>query len=190
MFRLKCPTNHLQLFLRWQSILCPICQTQMSVPCVEQTWSLLPLWTGHNSAYPTHPPPPSSPLSPCPLPLWHLTLNTFRNSTPVFLLQKQNISQTQWCARFKKATLTNVHFTQSNASFGRLDVANLNKNNFDSILVSSYIQNTQKRGQALMAVTSHVVMFPNIVHEKKIKKKSRKKMQEKCPPLIFSGDKL
>ena len=59
-----------------------------------------------------------------------------------------------------------------------------------TILVSSYIQNTQKLGQALMAVTSHVVMFPNIVHEKKIKKKSRKKMQEKCPPLIFSGDKL
>ena len=54
-----------------------------------------------------------------------------------------------------------------------------------TILVSSYIQNTQKLGQALMAVTSHVVMFPNIVHEKKIKKKSRKKMQEKCPPSHF-----
>ena len=31
------------------------------------------------------------------------------------------------------------------------------------IRVSPYVQSTQKRGQAPMTVTSHVVMFPNIV---------------------------
>ena len=36
------PMNQGEMFLRWQSILCPICQTQMSVPYVQRAWSLLP----------------------------------------------------------------------------------------------------------------------------------------------------
>ena len=126
-------------------------------------------------------PTPSSPLSPCPLPLWHLTLNTFRNSTPVFLLQKQNISQTQWCARFKKATLTNVHFTQSNASFGRLDVANLNKNNPCLLLYSKHSKTGASSNGCHKSCCYVSKYCPREKNQEKVKKENAREM----PPSHF-----
>ena len=67
--------------------------------------------------------------------------------------------------RFENDTRTNLHFMQSDASFGRwLAAANPGKNNLrPTIFVSPYIQNTQQLGHAFLAVTSPPVMLPNIV---------------------------
>ena len=55
-------------------------------------------------------------------------------------------------------TCTNLHFTQSNASFGRLDVANLNKNNSGFPSLSQLIFNALKNWAKLQWLSQVILL--------------------------------
>ena len=124
------------------SDVCSICPTGLvTAPTVNRPSCrpLAPSKTPPPAPEAWAPPPPYI----CPPPLWQLTLNTFRNSAPEFLLQKQNISQAPWWSLVQISILRSqmLHLAAS------LLLANLNKNNPNlSSLSLLYIQKHSKTG--------------------------------------------
>ena len=62
-------------------------------------------------------------------------------------------------------TCTNLHFTQSNASFGRLDVANLNKNNSGLPSLSQLIFNPLKNWAKLQWLSQVMLLCFQILSQ-------------------------
>ena len=75
-------------------------------------------------------------------------------------------------------TCTNLHFTQSNASFGRLDVANLKKNNPGRPSVSPLMFNPLKNGAKLQWLSQVMLLCFQILSGCKNSRKSQERQYE------------
>ena len=104
-------------------------------------------------------------LSIRPFPLWHLTLNTFGNSTPECLFQKQNTRQAVWYAPIWEWHSNKSPFYAVRRFIWPLACcckSGQEQSSADYLCLSLYSKHSTT-GPRFLAVTSPPVMLPNIV---------------------------
>ena len=107
---------------------------------------------------------PTSPFHP-PFPLWHLTLNTFGNSTPECLFQKQNTRQAVLYAPIWEWHSNKSPFYAVRRFIWPLACcckSGQEQSSADYLCLSLYSKHSTT-GPRFLAVTSPPVMLPNIV---------------------------